>query len=123
MGGLYDAATLHALLSKIATGPKCVASPSKQFTQLLFIRAFGMFSLTAIPCRMHQISFDLRSYAAQGTVSTGVGGPPVKSSGCCELLLANISFNFAGANFLVLSVGGLLERVSQTRSAAPAGEY
>ena len=107
MGGLYDAATLHALLSEIASGLKCVASPSEQFTTLLLIGAFGMFSPTAIPCRMRRISFDLRTYAAQGPISTGVGGPPRKSLGRCELLLAHISFNFAGADFLVLSVWGL----------------
>jgi hypothetical protein len=33
----------------------------------------SMYSLTAIPCRMHRISFDLRSEAAQGPVSTRVG--------------------------------------------------
>ena len=76
-------------------------------TQLLLIGAFGMFSLTALPCRMRRISFDLRSYAAQGPVSTGAGGPPGRSSGCCQLLLVRISFNFAGADFLALSVWGL----------------
>ena len=30
-------------------------------------------SLTAMPSRLHRISFDLRSEAAQGLVSTGVG--------------------------------------------------
>ena len=30
-------------------------------------------SLTAIPSRMHRISFDLRGKAAQGPISTGVG--------------------------------------------------
>ena len=37
------------------------ASHFKQFTQLVLIGAFDMFSLTAIPCRMHRIFFDLRS--------------------------------------------------------------
>ena len=32
----------------------------KQFTQFVLTGAFDMFSLTAIPCRMHRISFDLR---------------------------------------------------------------
>ena len=34
---------------------------------------FQILSPTAIPCRMHRISFDLRSEAAQGPVSTRVG--------------------------------------------------
>jgi hypothetical protein len=41
--------------------------------------AFPLSSLTAIPCRMHRISFDLRSSAAQRPVSTGVGGRPGSS--------------------------------------------
>ena len=37
------------------------------------VRRLKKDPLTAIPCRMHRISSDLRSGAAQGTVSTRVG--------------------------------------------------
>ena len=43
-------------------------------------------SLTAIPCRMHRISFDLRSEAAQGPVSTGVGDCPGRPQGAVSFL-------------------------------------
>jgi hypothetical protein len=33
-------------------------------------------SMPATPCRMHKVSFDLRSLAAQGPDSTGVGDRP-----------------------------------------------
>ena len=65
-------------------------------------------SLTAIPCRMHRISFDLRSYAAQGPDSTRVGdclGTPQGAVSfapvdvCC-LLFVVCCFLFVVSSFL-----------------------
>jgi hypothetical protein len=93
-----------------ATTDVCFVSPFKQLTQLVLIGAFDMFSLTAIPCRMHRISFDLRSEAAQGPVSTGVGDRPGSPQGaCCQLLLAHFSLKFLGPDFLALLAWWLAE--------------
>jgi hypothetical protein len=51
---------IAARLQLHSTTDICVASPFKQFILLGRIGMFEMFSLTAIPCRMHWISFDLR---------------------------------------------------------------
>ena len=48
---------------------------------------YGLCSLTAMPSRTRRISSDLRSSAAQGPVSTGVGDGLGIPLGCCQLFV------------------------------------
>ena len=57
--GITTMSYVATCLKHHATTDVCFASQFKPCTQLVIIGTFGMFSLAAIPFRMHRISFDL----------------------------------------------------------------
>ena len=66
---------------------KCASSivQKNQWKHVESYQRYPRLSLAAIPRPMHRVSSDLRSCAAQGPVSTGVGGTSGKTAGCCQL--------------------------------------